>query len=167
MKKVWDERAVMATADLPMVGKTKTQNAADKRRFEAMSEIGCIPCMIGGWDGVPATTQHVTEAGRRLNDEHQQTYRSCQWHHLGKFDDPVRSIRAATKIYGPSFERNKRAFAERYGTERQLIQIQDALVRMYFRAHEKGEYLPAPELTRLTNGLYREIVLDRPPSMGW
>jgi hypothetical protein len=63
------------------------------------------------------------------------------------------------KKYGPSFARNKRGFVIRYGTERQLIQIQDALVRMYEKARDKGEYLPPVEIGKLTRCLHKEIVL--------
>lgn len=147
-----------------MVGKTASQTKADQARMAAMSGIDCIPCMIDGWDDVPATVQHVTEVGRRLEDEHQHTYRSCAWHHLGEPPPQANgSPSAAAKMYGPSFKHNPREFAEHYGSERQLVQIQTALVRMQDRENQRGRYLTSAKIGRLAIALHAELVLGKSP----
>ena len=147
-----------------MVGATKSQTKADTIRLSTLSDIGCIPCLIKGWPDVPATIQHVTDCGRRAEDEHQETYGSCEWHHLGVLPSSAfGSIDRATKALGPSFHHNKKAFEYRYGPETKLVKIADALVRMVWRACEKGEYINGAEKAKLTKALYKEIVLGIPP----
>lgn len=147
-----------------MVGKTKTQNAADRQRMKIMAEIPCIPCMVDGKKAVPATVQHRTDCGRRMEDEHQQTYRSCPWHHLGEVPPGYRgSISRATLRHGPSIAHDRRTFAYVYGTEEELVMLQDALIRMVESANRRGEYLTTGTLRRLTKMLHREIVTGVSP----
>ena len=57
-----------------MVGNTKHIARADQVRLTTLFEIGCIPCMLDGMDGEPATIHHSTIGGRRHEDQHQKTY---------------------------------------------------------------------------------------------
>ncbi len=151
-----------------MVGATKSQNKSDRLRLATISQIGCVPCMIDGWDGALCTIQHVTEGGRRLDDEHQMTYGSCEWHHLGiKPRDFGGSMHHAEKKYGPSFARNKRDFMCRYGTERELIQVQDALIRAYMKAHREARVMSSAALGKFARELFAEIVMGKSPSSKW
>ena len=148
-----------------MVGATKSQNKADELRLQILGHLGCLPCNIDGWPGEPPTVQHVTEGGVRLKDQHQMTYPSCPWHHLGNTPDGVRGgISDCEDKLGPSFARNKRAFQKRYGSERQLVQMTDAMVRIYIRERYS---LTENHLCDLAQSLYREIVLDQPPTRVW
>lgn len=148
-----------------MVGRTKPMNKADKERMEVMQEICCIPCMIQGWPGVRATTQHCTSCGRRYEDEHQVTYRSCEWHHLGYPPHGCKGkVSRATKQYGPSLAHEKLAFALHYGAELQLVQIQDALIRIILSARRRGAYLPETEQAKVVQELHSEIVLGVSPT---
>ena len=150
-----------------MVGKTKYQTKADERRLSTLVEIGCIPCLIEGRIGA-ATIQHVTDCGRRHEDQHRMTYGSCPWHHMAV--PPGRkeaNMAKNVKAYGPSFAYNRGEFAERYGTELQLVQIADALVRMVERARQDGWFYGSAKLKRLAIELHGEIVLGRRPSDEW
>ena len=147
-----------------MVGKTTVQNAADRARFASMSEIPCIPCMISWWPSIPAEVQHVTEAGRRLENEHQNTYKMCEYHHRGvNPNGRYKNARDCEKARGPSFARSKADFIKRYGDEADLVQIQDALIRIVDGARDKGEYLTDMKLMAITCELHREIVQKIPP----
>jgi len=145
-----------------MVGHTEKQTRDEAARMTAMSYQGCIPCMIDRWNDVPATVQHVTDGGRRLG--HRDTYKSCPWHHLGQVDEAFYgSVKRMTEVRGPSFAHDKPAFEARYGSELELVQIQDALVREYWRAWHRGEFIPPAQMGRLAVLLHAEIVLKRPP----
>lgn len=142
-----------------MVGRTKYQTKADEKRLAGVSQLGCLPCMIAGWNDVPATVQHVTEGGVRLEDEHQMTYPGCPWHHLGELPDDFRgSMRLVTRKYGPSFKHNKREFAEAYGSERELVHVTDALLRVVDVEWRRGRYMGPEELGKVAIELHREIV---------
>ena len=151
-----------------MVGATKHWTKADEERGEIMYEIGCLPCAIDGWNGSLATIQHTLEGGQRPDDEHQKTYPSCPWHHQGiKPSDFRGPIVHAERKYGPSLSRNSRAFAKRYGTEKQLVLITDGMVRMVKKARLDCRYFPDWEMGKVIRSLYREIVKNAPPSAEW
>ena len=139
-----------------MVGQTAPRTTADNERLDIITEIGCLPCLLNGWSE-SATVQHVTEGGRRLG--HQSTYGGCPYHHLGNRPDgysgPMNE--SFEEWYGPSFARNKQAFISRYGPERLLIQVTDALVRIVQSARRRGEYLPNYEIQKLAVQIHTEL----------
>jgi hypothetical protein len=145
-----------------MVGRTKHINGSDRSRLDMIGDLGCLPCRIDGVEAnIPITRQHVTNGGRRMPDQHQNTYGACQWHHLGVVPEWYGgSVERATQMHGPSFEHNKGAFAARYGMESELVKIQDALIRIAQMERDKGCYLPNEEISRLVRDLHREIVTD-------
>lgn len=145
-----------------MVGCTEPITKADRERFDDMQQA-CLPCLIFGWPGIPGEIQHVTVAGRRLG--HQHTYRSCPYHHrgeLGHFENAA----AAREVRGPSFALSKRDFVNTFGTEAELVQIQDALIRIIRQVAKRGGYLPRLEIMTVANQLHREIVLQ-PEGSKW
>lgn len=145
-----------------MVGKTKHQIKADEARMSAIVEICCIACAIEGRPGVPCQVHHMLN-GYRLG--HQYSIGLCPWHHEG--DTPAGcngSVELATKRYGPSLERNSRAFHARYGDDDELLIIQDAAIRISERAKQRGEYMPDFEMCDLVRMLWREVVMGKSPS---
>lgn len=96
-----------------MVGRTKPITKADRKRFEALRNLGCIACRLDGFPGIPAEIHHITDCGRRMG--HQYSIPLCVWQHRG----------VAESIYdhfkGPSLALSKRDFVERYGTELELL----------------------------------------------
>lgn len=141
-----------------MVGHTAPILKADRDRFDDMQQA-CIPCMLYGWPSIPGEAQHVTEAGRRIG--HQYTYRSCAYHHRGELGHFATSY-DARQARGPSFALSKQDFARTFGSERELVQIQDGLIAAIRAARKAGQYLPRMELMELTSRLHREIVLRLP-----
>lgn len=146
-----------------MVGKTAPILQADEERFQAIAEIGCLPCLIDGIAGTPADVHHPTAGFKRIStaqaSEHQHTYGACPWHHRGQ-------SRGAMKPCGlPSLALNKRAYRERYGTELELVQLQDALIRCWERGRREGWYLSPQRLVRLARSLHRQIMVGHDPDL--
>lgn len=101
-----------------MVGKTKTPNAGQRRRMDALKEMGCVLCREYGLGHIPPEIHHITSCGRRLGHDH--TIPLCCWHHRGTpwaCDRP--SQEEAT--LGPSLARNKRTFVSEFGTELEIL----------------------------------------------
>ena len=99
-----------------MVGKTQPATKAEAERMHQVKYYtGCIPCLLSPRPilNVHATVQHVKEGNKRLG--HQYTYAVCGYHHFGH--NP--------KMFGPSLALNSREYAEVFGTERQLVSVQD------------------------------------------
>lgn len=97
-------------------GCSPAPNAADRARFEAFKQIGCIACWKDGVKGEPHEVHHVRQ------DDNQQTLPLCSWHHRGdvtKYGDVFK---------GPSMAVDKRAFVKRYGTEHELLLYINELV---------------------------------------
>lgn len=143
-----------------MVGKTKHRTQADNERLDILSAY-CLPCVLEGWPGNRGTIQHVTEGGRRLEDEHQATYPACEWHHLGERPVITREcvpMGRIEELFGPSFARNKRAYQKRYGTERQLIAVADQLVAAALQARRRGEFLSERESRKIIQRSHKAIV---------
>jgi len=147
-----------------MVGKTAPITDADERRFDAITEIGCIPCMIEGIAGTPAEVNHATVCGRRVSSphrsEHQNTYGACAYHHRAVHNGKL-SLAELSRRCGPSLALNRRDYHDRYGSELELVQLQDALIRTWLRARREGRYLSPSRWVRLTRALHAHVMAHR------
>lgn len=104
---------------------SKAPTKAEQRRFLDLQEIGCMACRIEGSPGEPSDIHHLVEGGKRLG--HSYTIPLCPWHHRGISELPAN---VATHQFGPSLARSKRAFVERYGTERALLRKANKLLSL-------------------------------------
>lgn len=102
---------------------SKSPTIAERRRFGALQEMGCIACRIDGRPGEPPDIHHLVEGGRRIG--HAFSLPLCPWHHRG-VSGMGESL--ATQLYGPSLARSKRDFVARYGSERELLRMVDDLI---------------------------------------
>lgn len=100
----------------------------DRRRFLLIQDIGCIACIMLGVPHEPCDIHHVTDCGRRMKNEHQCTIGLCPYHHRGM---PRNGQTLATMEYllGPSLHHDKKGFIARFGTELQLLEAQNSLLR--------------------------------------
>lgn len=90
-----------------------------------LQDIGCLACRKDGRGGEPSDQHHPVE-GYRIGDDIVMPL--CPWHHRGVCDGNPDDF---AKRYGPSLHHQKRAFIERYGSERQLLaELQALLQRM-------------------------------------
>lgn len=104
-------------------------------RFTRMYEIGCICCrdnpgqLLKGFN--PAQIHHITDKGyKRLSGGDNATIPLCPWHHQGI---PINGRDDAYMIenLGPSFEKHKKKFIKKYGTERNLLDKVNKLLEEY------------------------------------
>ena len=120
----------------PTKAQAKPATAAQKRRWVAARERGCVACYINETEGGRARASyardleihHLLSGGRRRG--HSETVCLCHYHHQAKrlpFTDVGYKDHAV--IYGPSLERESRRFHEFYGTDDELLARQNAMIR--------------------------------------
>lgn len=125
------------------MGPTDRITAEHRLRFALMQELGCVVCSVYfGKPGTPGQVHHLVDGGRRLG--HDSTIMLHPWYHQGQ---PPRVRHAgrlvqltadqATTRYGPSLALDKPAFERRFGTELELLEMQDALIEAY-RVNSQG-----------------------------
>ncbi len=110
-----------------MVGKTAPIRPDDALRMETIHRhCGCLPCLIAGISDILTTVEHVTEAGRRIQDEeqHQWTIGLCDWHHFGH----------APERPGPSLALGRKPFEDYFGDEvKVLVPTQNFMLSLFDR----------------------------------
>lgn len=126
-----------------MVGKTKAANKSERDRMSAIKDLPCLPCMLVLYKQVfrkakQSTVQHVVEGFRRLG--HEYTYGSCAYHHLGHNDEGM-SNQKMMGIFGPSLAHGKRTFQGTFGSERNLVKVQNLLLKRWEES-SWGSYMP-------------------------
>lgn len=100
-----------------MVGKSKPATKAERERFQKLYEHGCQPCKDWTQMFVPTQIHHIVE-GYRLG--HEYTLPWCPYHHEGHIPEN-KTREEMERLKGPSYALDKRAFVERFGTERQQL----------------------------------------------
>lgn len=80
----------------------------EKRWLDAITQLGCIVCIIEGIEGTPAEPHHRLSGGRRMG--HRYSIPLCPPHH--------RSGRNDARVV--SRDQCQRRFEARYGTEAAL-----------------------------------------------
>lgn len=93
---------------------------AQRLRFRALQELGCIACIKEGLGYRAPEIHHIVEGHRRLG--HDFTLPLCAHHHRGVPFDDLMSLSEMAFFYGPSLGLSKKRFVETYGTERQLLE---------------------------------------------
>ena len=145
-----------------MVGKTKPITRLDEMRFRVIQEyMGCVCCAIelhdAGMEDISLTTiEHVTDRGRRLEDEHQATIGLCPWHHLGV---PWSGISGSdmVNILGPSLANGRKTFEESFGDEvHVLLALQDEII-IWFAEDPWPEYTMPAEIRQRIRARWREL----------
>lgn len=118
-----------------MHSKAKGPTLAEKMRFEAIKQVGCVPCWLLGISFNPCTIQHVVEGRKRLG--HSFTYGACCWHHFGH---PLegKTQKQTEAIMGPSLALTKKKYNERFGSERELVELCNQMIEPYLREWQEG-----------------------------
>lgn len=91
---------------------TKHRTKSDNEWMAAITELGCIACLVQGTPGTPSEVHHLREGrGRGSRSEHKESIPLCPAHHRGTHHPDIASIHMA-----------KRAFIEQFGTEEELYE---------------------------------------------
>ena len=106
-----------------MHGKPRTK--AQKYRIQLITqELGCLACNIEGFGYVPCQYHHCDDQ----KQHHDRGYGLCPWHHMGQgvsvFDAFLDAEQLEQKC-GPSKALQGKAFTAKYGTEQQLLDLQN------------------------------------------
>ena len=106
---------------------------ADKRRFLAISEIGCLACRYQFADrnadfSYTTDVHHILNGGKRQS--HQETIGLCPWHHRGIIEGDFPE-QAMTDTLGPSLAHGRKAFEDHFGTQDELLTRQNELIERW------------------------------------
>jgi len=102
--------------------KTATKN--EKKRFERITEIGCLACRKNGIEN-PGEANHIVDGMKRKG--HSFSYCLCPWHHRGVTPNGI-SVKDATAVFGPSRYYDGRSFRKEFGSDEELLEYQNELL---------------------------------------
>lgn len=114
---------------------TKPPNAQELARFAAARAIGCLACRTNRLRGIATATfspknleiHHQLSGGRRIG--HHATVCLCHYHHQGKrLPFPEHGYTAQSEVFGPSLAREPARFRAMYGSDRDMLEQQNALL---------------------------------------
>ena len=89
---------------------------------------GCLPSLLRGFPNGHCTIQHVVDGRRRLG--HMFTYGASQWHHQGFTRDHMTQAEM-TEHFGPSLALNPRQYHDEFGSEQQLVALQNRVIEVF------------------------------------
>ena len=91
---------------------TKHRTKSDNEWMGAITELGCIACLVQGTPGTFGEVHHMRAGqGRGQRSAHKKSLCLCPAHHRGTHHPDIASIHLA-----------KRAFIEQFGTEEELYE---------------------------------------------
>lgn len=100
----------------------------DQQRFDRLRRIGCICSRKLGLGWVAPEMHHIVGSSyRKHSGGNKATIPLSAWFHRGEPPNGMRPSEA-TKQFGPSLRLDKKAFIERFGTERELLAEVDDLL---------------------------------------
>lgn len=111
---------------------TGTPTKAQSTRFDRLKRSGCMACLINDrrlqprCDGEGSDAHHLLSGGRRRG--HDATIALCPYHHRNVRPDDCPNDAHALHRYGPSYETDRRLFRETYGTDDELLAMQNELL---------------------------------------
>jgi hypothetical protein len=104
---------------------TGNRTKAEQARFDKLKEMGqCVACYqrgIHGWGYVEI--HHLLSGNKRIG--HLATVGLCGFHHRGVSELPRAE---AIAVFGPSLAHGSKPFRAEFGTDAELLAIQNALL---------------------------------------
>lgn len=99
-----------------------------EQRFTRFQDIGCLCCAMEGYLDVPVDVHHLVDRGDRAKSGGDAaTLPICPWHHRGV--PPSGFTEDTARGYaGPSLALQKKRWKERYGTEREVLELTNMLL---------------------------------------
>lgn len=109
-------------------GSAEPRTPADEARIDAIKHGLCIACLLEGITTLFPEAHHLLSGGRRRG--HRFTIGLCIWHHRGQCHDGETTT-SMTRRYGPSLAKGSKPFHQRYGSDDELLELQDGLLRTW------------------------------------
>jgi hypothetical protein len=112
---------------------TRTPTKAEAKRLHEVTHRECIACTLNrGWSLAPAyaggcDAHHLLSGGRRRG--HDATIGLCPWHHRGVRPSDCPSDAVARDLYGPSLAHESKAFHATYGSDDELLALQNKMLK--------------------------------------
>lgn len=107
---------------------TPAPTKEEAERIELTKALGCVPCWLLERGFTPCDYHHCLSGNKRRG--HMFGYGNCLWHHRG---EPWLTGKAKTtrEILGPSLKLESKAYHARFGSEDELIAVQDMLIEKW------------------------------------
>ena len=98
------------------------------QRFAKLQSIGCVACLINGAGQQPCDIHHIVDKGYRSHSGgDSSTIGLCPWHHRGVKNDGMTTT-LMVEWFGPSLALHKRRFVQKFGSERELLDIVNVII---------------------------------------
>jgi hypothetical protein len=117
---------------------------ATNQRMSDIKRTGCIPCLLENFLNAHAEIHHIVDQAYRKGDH--RSYGNCSWHHRGIPWDGLQAHDMEPRI-GPSMRLNSKAYHDRYGSELDLLQVQDFVLGLFDR-EPWGDHDMPPKIGR-------------------
>jgi hypothetical protein len=105
----------------------------------AIREIGCLACHLSGYRPMPTAKHHLLVGAKHGNGKRRgekATIGLCDYHHQGKHVvGSVFARNCITSGYGPSLADEPRAFRQRFGSDEELLELQNKLIERWQRGN--------------------------------
>lgn len=101
---------------------------AEAARFCSIHAVGCIACLKNGNGPTFPQIHHLTVGGKHGQKRrgHRFTIGLCDWHHVGIHTGLYTS--QVEQHFGPSYAISPRKFREYFGSDDELLAMQDELI---------------------------------------
>ncbi|MFN7782273.1 MAG: Ref family recombination enhancement nuclease [Lysobacterales bacterium] len=108
------------------LGSSERITAAQAERFGQIKAGRCVACWKRGIVTIGCDAHHLLSGGRRIG--HEASVALCVWHHRGHPFDGVTPPQMRFQ-YGPSLMDGSKAFRAAYGTDAELLELQERMLR--------------------------------------
>lgn len=103
-----------------------TITASQRARFDEIKTGRCVACWQRGITTIGCDAHHLLSGGRRRG--HEYSVALCAHHHRGIPFDGVTGPQMRS-LYGPSLMDGSKRFREAYGTDDELLALQERMIR--------------------------------------
>lgn len=107
-------------------GSSERITAAQAERFGQIKAGRCVACWKRGIVTIGCDAHHLLSGGRRIG--HEASVALCAWHHRSIPFDGETPPRMRM-LYGPSLMDGSKAFRAAYGTDAELLALQEQMLR--------------------------------------
>lgn len=111
----------------------RPMTAAEATRVTEAKFLACIPCLVWARSGrmpmehVASCCQYDHSKSGNIRRGHDKGFASCDWHHQRRIGDGW-TFQRMREHFGPSLLDGSRLFHDTYGSDDDLIALQDELL---------------------------------------